>query len=103
MEISNKEKLEEELAGEENDLKALAIYKKILREKRTLKWENWKREIISSDLVLEYDEFPSQGKISFLIEKYNWVDYYPKANKVLIRQKNDWIKPGLKWLINNLL
>jgi hypothetical protein len=31
------------------------------------------------------------------------VDYYPKADKILIRKENRWIKPGLSWLIANVL
>ena len=36
-------------------------------------------------------------------EKFGVIDYFPKANKVLIRKDNKWIKPGLKWIITNLL
>ena len=31
------------------------------------------------------------------------LDFYPKANKVLIRQENEWIKPALRWMIANVL
>ena len=31
------------------------------------------------------------------------LDFYPKANKVLIRKDNKWIKPGLNWIYKNLL
>jgi hypothetical protein len=30
------------------------------------------------------------------------IDYYSKANKILIRKENKWIKPGLQWIIHNL-
>jgi len=30
------------------------------------------------------------------------IDYYSKANKLLIRKENKWVKPGLQWIINNL-
>jgi len=31
------------------------------------------------------------------------LDFYPKANKVLIRQENRWIKPGLNWLLDTFI
>jgi hypothetical protein len=37
------------------------------------------------------------------VEKYGVVDYYPKSDKVLIRNKSEWIYPGLAWINNNLI
>ena len=31
------------------------------------------------------------------------IDFYPKSNKILIRQQNKWINNGLQWLVNKLL
>ena len=31
------------------------------------------------------------------------IDFYPKADKLLIRQENRWVKSALNWLIENLL
>ena len=52
-----------------------------------------------------------QGIISAIKEAGNYditrlygvIDFYPKANKLLIRRKNKWIKPALKFIINRVL
>jgi hypothetical protein len=35
-------------------------------------------------------------------KEYGVVDYFPKANKVLIRKENSWKPHGLKWMLDNL-
>lgn len=42
---------------------------------------------------------------SFVINSgdFGKVDFFPKCNKVLIRKDNRWLKPGLRWILNNLL
>lgn len=61
-----------------------------------------------SNWLLDFAEkynvyFRDNGSYSFETEKFGIIDYYPKANKILIRKGNKWIKPGLKWLIKNIL
>lgn len=35
--------------------------------------------------------------------KYGVIDFYPKVNRCMLRHKSRWIKPGLEWLIKELL
>lgn len=91
---------ERESAQEENDIKAFGLLCKALREKRKERFEeNW-----LSALCKEYKvEQRANGSFSIYTDKYGIIDHFPKANKLLIRQKNKWIKPGLKGIIKNLL
>ena len=84
---------------EDNDIKSFALLCKSLREKRSEKFEGgWQ-------LLLE-DKYDVQkrdnGSYTISTQYYGTIDYFPKANKLLIRKNNKWIKPGLKWIINNL-
>ena len=95
--MKNTDKLREQLATEENDLKALGIGKQLIREERAERFEDkWLPKLKEKFNVMWY---PTMGK--YIIEK-NSVEiyhYFPKANKLLIQHKNKWIKPALKWLI----
>jgi len=43
------------------------------------------------------------GSYTFETEMYGIIDFFPKANSVLIRKDNNWKKPGLKWIKKNIL
>lgn len=94
----------EQAAQEENDLKVLGLLNKAIREKRIENFDdNWKNKIIEHNRVKAFEDIPSQHKLTFHINNIgNCIDFYPKANKVLIRKKNKWIKPGLNYLIKLL-
>jgi hypothetical protein len=97
----NSDKLREQLATEENDLKALGIGKQIIREERLERFEEeWLEKITNSPKVTQYQM--ANGGYIFWFNDGNIIDFYPKANKLLIRRKNKWIKPALKWLIAEL-
>jgi len=94
--------LTEAAMKEENDLIALGIYNKALREKRLERFE-------SHILDLEkkgYEIVENNHKYTIDTDtqeiKYGIIDYFPKANKLLIRKENKWIKPGLNWILKNL-
>ena len=46
---------------------------------------------------------PIQGKIEINTDEFGIVDFFPKANKVLRRNINKWVHPGLKWIKDNLI
>lgn len=99
--MTNTEKLREQLATEENDLKALGIGKQLIREERMeIFEEEWLEKITNSAKVTKYQE--ANGGYIFWLNDGNIIDFYPKANNLLIRRKNKWIKPALKWLIAEL-
>lgn len=42
-------------------------------------------------------------RITFDIESYGSITYYPKANKLLIHKTNKWIKPAMQWIHKNII
>jgi hypothetical protein len=92
-------KLSEE---EDNDLKALSLNKKAIRAKNI-------ERIIEGDYInkLEakgYDVFVDKDKIYIeTFSKYKTIDFFPKANRLLIRKDNKWEDNALNWIIKNLL
>lgn len=87
--------------NEDNDLKAMGLYTKVMREQRSERFENYKDKIIQAGYnIIEHE---AQGKYTIEPTPYGIIDYYPKANKVLIRKDNEWKTAGLRFIINNLL
>ena len=97
-----KSKEYEQLAAEEdNDLKAMGHLNKALREKRSERFDaEW---LAKFGEHYDITHSISKGCYTLTVEKHGTIDYYPKVNKILIRAKNKWIKPGLRWMIKNLL
>lgn len=97
--MKKSDELKIQASQEENDIKAFSLYKKALREKRSEKFEEWLKIIQVKYPV----EVKPNGAFSIITQDYGIVDYFPKANNLLIRKLNKWRKPGLKWIIKNLL
>jgi hypothetical protein len=83
---------------EENDLKSMGMYIKALRASRSEKFEDGWLLPLSNKYEIKHENY----KYSITTQDYGIIDFFPKANKLLIRKDNNWIKPGLKWIINNL-
>ena len=47
--------------------------------------------------------YPEQCKYSIWNTIHGIVDYYPRADRILIRKDNHWISDGLAWINQNLL
>lgn len=45
---------------------------------------------------------PSYGKYTIFTPEYDFVDIFPKANKLLIRKSNKWLNGAEKWIIRNV-
>lgn len=56
-----------------------------------------------SDYGYKIEEHEKQGKFSINTITKGIIDYYPKANKILIRNKNKWISDGLNWIKTTLI
>ena len=93
--------LRKQAESEANDLKAMGLYTKVLREERAERFENYKDKLLQAGYNLT--EFEEQGKFTIEPTNFGTIDYYPKSNKVLIRKKNKWITGGLRWIIGSLL
>jgi hypothetical protein len=63
--------------------------------------EDWLPEIIDKIFNNVYKR--ENGSYSFEFNDYGIIDFYPKANNLLIRKTNTWKKPGLKWIKENIL
>jgi len=103
--MKKSEKLKQQGDQEPNDLKAMGLYNKSLREHRSEKFVD---KHLSNLEEKGYDIiYDNNGKYTIDTDsqevKHGVIDYFPKANKLLIRKKNKWVKPGLPWIIKNLL
>ena len=99
--MKQSEILTKQAQEEENDFKSLSLHIKSLREARLEKFEDYIIPLEQKNCII----IPFNGS-KVIIDtqtKIETIDYYPKANKVLIRKTNKWIQPGLKWIITNLL
>lgn len=96
--MKNTEKLREQLAEEENDLIALGIGKKLIREERSERFEEAWLNKLQGKCNVKHDT--QMGRYTFELGGYGVMDFYPKANKLLIRKLNKWKKPALKWIIS---
>lgn len=99
-EMKESEKLYLQLDQVENEFEAMAIQRKIVGAERVEKFEFAYLPKIKA-------KFPVDNSIEYRwtieTDTHGIVDFYPKANNLLIRRTNKWKKPGLKWIINNLL
>lgn len=89
--------------AEENDLKAMGMYNKSLREKRLERFEDYLLPLERQGYEIVENNHKYTIDTDAQSVMYGIVDYFPKANKLLIRKENKWIKPGLKWIMDNLL
>lgn len=98
--MKKSQQLKQEAAREDNDFRAMSLMNQGLREERA---ENFD-ETYLGPLESKYDvTLRSNGSYAITTTVHGVVDFFPKANKLLLRKDNKWIKPGLKWIINNLL
>ena len=99
----NSEELRKQAAQADNDFQAMSLLNKSLREHRLEKFQDY----IISLQQKGYDIVESNHKYTIDTDtqgiRFGIVDYFPKANKLLIRKENTWIQPGLNWIIKNLL
>ena len=97
--MKESERLKIEAGKEDNDNIAFGILGKAIREERAENFEDkWLKKMqVQTDIILR-----ARGCYTFN-SKYGIIDFYPKANKLLIREKNQWKKPGLKFIVSNIL
>ncbi len=102
--MKKSEEFREKAAQEDNDLKAMGLLNKSLREHRI---EKFMESVLPLLEKAGFDVVESNHKYTIDTDtqeiKYGVIDYFPKANKLLIRKENKWIKPGLNWMLKNLL
>jgi len=97
--MKESERFRIEAEREENDLAALGKYTKAIREERKERFEEiWLEKLQEQTEIIKRDN----GSYTFN-SKYGIIDYFPKSNKLLIRNQNKWKKPALEFILRNLL
>jgi len=92
--------IREQLATEENDLKALGLRNQLIREVRVVKFEDEWLPKMQRKVVVRNDK--QLGRYTFEFGGHGVMDFYPKADNLLFRKLNRWKKPALKWIIKEL-
>lgn len=87
----------------ESDFRALALHTKALREARLERFEDGYKELLEAKQCIVIPFNGSKIVIDTQTNKYGILDYFPKANKILIRNKSQWKNAGLRWLHDNIL
>lgn len=99
--MKKSEELRLKAAQKENDLKAMGIITKAFREERA---ENIGRYIQDlRDRGFTVDEDTNLCRFIIQPTHFGIIDYYPKANKALVRTTNRWISGGLGWIRRNFI
>lgn len=99
--MKKSEELRQQARQEDNDLKSMNLYHKSLREGRL---ENFKKVYLKILLLKGYEVVEDNYKYTIdTYNEYGVLDFFPKKNSLLIRKDNDWKRPGLQWIIKNLL
>lgn len=92
-----------ESSTQENNSPSGSKFNKELKQVRLDYFEEeLKENLISNDCIIA----PFDGSkivIDTQSNKYGILDFFPKANKVLIRKENYWKEAGLKWIKDNLI
>ena len=97
--MKESERLRIEADKEENDLAFLGKMSKVMRTERNERFEdNWLKKLKAITEVTKRDN----GSYTFN-SKYGTIDYFPRANNLLIRSENKWKKPALKWIIKYII
>ena len=98
--MKKSEELKKKAQQEENDIIAHSIYTDILREERKERFD--KKYLNKLKEIVDVEE-RDNGSYTFESSTYGIVDFFPKANKLLIRTPGRWIKPAVKWIIKNII
>jgi hypothetical protein len=97
--MKKSEELRIEAGGIDSDIKYLGVANKIMREERMERFIEKYLPLLEKKAMVTIIDL--KDKIVINNGQFGVIDFYPKANKILIRSKNKWIKPGLQWLIKN--
>ena len=100
--MKESEKIKEKAKHLESDFAYMSYMNKALRQERLERFSSWLPELTKSKNVISVN-FSDVNKCTVNTEDFGIIDYFPKANKVLIRKENKWITGGLRWLRSNII
>jgi hypothetical protein len=95
-------RMKQEAHSKENDMAFLGQMKKVMRQERVERAQPWLENLKNNPKVISFEYLEDLGKYIINTDKFGIIDYFPKANKILIRKQNKWITKGLNWIINNI-
>lgn len=101
--MKKSEELKIEAQQEVNDFAYMAIMNKSMREARLERFECGYTEKLEANNCIVIPFNGSKVVIDTQTSKYGILDYFPKANKILIRKDNKWITQGLRWINDTIL
>ena len=96
--MKKSEILREQSRSEDNNIKSFSLLNKSFREERL------ERFILHIDSLISkgYEIKEDNNKYTIDGTSFGIIDYFPKANTILIRKKNKWINSGFSWISKNL-
>jgi len=98
--MKKSEKIKLEADQEDNDLKALGLYTKVLREQRIENFEtNWLPKLKEGHIC---EKSTNQSYVIWS-SRFGVIDFFPKTDKCLFRKTQKRAKPGLQWIVKNLI
>jgi hypothetical protein len=97
--MKRSEELRREASMAESDQQCLGLHTKAMREARKEGFEEKWLPLLRKKVTVTHHEL--MGKYTFSNKRLGTLDYYPKGNRVLIRDENRWVMRGLQWLIKN--
>ena len=83
----------------DNDYRYVNYLRKIERAERMKKFEDKWLQLLLEKVNVTYDD--KTGKYTMKHKRLGTLDFFPKANRILVRYENRWISRGLQWLIKN--
>ena len=101
--MKKSEELRIEAQQEESDFSYMSKMNKSMREARLERFEDGYAEKLEANNCIVIPFNGSKVVIDTQTSKYCVLDYFPKANKILIRKDNKWITQGLRWINDTLL
>jgi hypothetical protein len=101
--MKKSEELKIKAQQEENDFAYLSKMTKSMREARLERFEDGYAEKLESNNCIVIPFNGQKIVIDTQTNKYGVIDYFPKANKILIRKDNKWVLQGLRWINDKLL
>jgi hypothetical protein len=97
--MKKSEELRIQAAQEESDFKSLSLHSKALREEKKENFKDKWLPLLLERTNVTFDD--KTGKYTFFHKRLGMIDFFPKANRILIRRENKWYGRGLHWIITN--
>lgn len=90
-----------EAAECDSDIKAFGLDYKAMREERK---ERFYEDILPQlKKLYVVEENDGGGYVKVDTQRFGMITIYPKANKLCIHKGQQWRKPAVRWIVDNLI